>query len=391
MRRRKIAPALSEFHLSRIEPYQIAVPQADLDDLRERLARTRFPEDETVDGWVQGVPLSRMKDLVAYWREGYDWRACEDLLNRHGQYRTTIDGLDVHFMHVRSRHENALPLVLTHGWPGSILEFLDVIEPLTDPEGHGGSANEAFHLIIPSLPGYGFSGRPAEAGWGVERIARAWAELVSRLGYDRFVAQGGDWGSAVTIQLGRLAPDGLLGIHLNMLSARPATLDEALDPDEVKAVEKLDHFQNLESAYARLQATRPQTLGYLLADAPAGQAAWIYEKFQRWSDCNGDPETIFSRDRMLDNITLYWLTNTGASSARLYFESMGSFRPITVDLPVGLSIFPKEIIQAPRKWAESVFSNIVYWNELDRGGHFAAFEQPELFVNELRNCCARMR
>ncbi|MFT4054486.1 MAG: epoxide hydrolase [Novosphingobium sp.] len=377
--------------MTRIEPAPINVPQSALDDLRSRLERARFPDAATQSGWEQGVPLERMKALVAFWRDEYDWRACERLLNSMDPQRTCIDGVDVHFLHVRSPHEDALPIVLTHGWPGSVLEFAKVVGPLTRPLEHGGSAGDAFHVIIPALPGYGFSGKPEVAGWGVERIAEAWAELMRCLGYNRYVAQGGDWGSAVTVQMGRQAPAGLLAIHLNMLSARPDVLDDVLDPDEAQAVEALGRYASEESGYARQQATRPQTLGYALADSPVGQAAWIYEKFRAWSDCDGDPETVFTRTELLDAITLYWLTNSGASSARLYYESMGAFRPMDVDLPVGMSVFPREIIKTPRKWADRVFSNLIHWNELERGGHFAAFEQPELFVSELRTCFAQVR
>ncbi|WP_159979014.1 MULTISPECIES: epoxide hydrolase family protein [unclassified Novosphingobium] len=376
---------------SAIRPWRLEIPQSDLDDLALRLARTRLPETETVEGWEQGVPRDRLADLLAYWRDGYDWRRCEARLNDLGQFRTEIDGLDIHFLHVRSRHENALPIVLTHGWPGSVVEFLKVIGPLTDPESHGGEARDAFHVVVPSLPGFGFSQRPCAAGWGVERIAAAWGELMRRLGYARYVAQGGDWGSSVTIQMGVQAPEGLAGIHLNMVAARPATLDEPLAEDEVEALRLLKLYAEVESAYARQQSTRPQTLGYALADSPAGQAAWIYEKFQRWSDCGGDPETILTRDELLDDIMLYWLPNCAASSARLYYESMKAFRPFRVDLPVGVSNFPKEIIPIPRKWADQVFPRIMHWGTPPRGGHFAAFEQPELFVGELRTCFAALR
>ncbi|GGD84583.1 epoxide hydrolase family protein [Croceicoccus mobilis] len=374
-----------------IEAAPIAIAQADLDDLKHRLGRVRLPEPATVPGWDQGVPHDRMRALIESWRSDYDWRSCEAAINAMAPHRTLIDGLDIHFLHIRSPHDDALPILLTHGWPGSVLEFAKVVAPLTDPTEHGGLAADAFHVVIPSLPGYGFSGKPANTGWGVERIARAWAELMRRLRYARYVAQGGDWGSSVTVQMGVQAPQGLAGIHLNMLSARPDKLDEVLDNDEAVAIEALAHFANVESAYARLQATRPQTIGYALADSPSGQAAWIYEKFQRWSDCDGDPETVLSRNEMLDIITMYWLTNSAASSARLYLESMGSFRPMRVELPVGMSIFPKEIIKTPRKWADKVFPNTIHWNELPKGGHFAAFEQPELFANEMRSCFSLLR
>lgn len=377
--------------MSEVRLFQLGIPQADLDDLRNRLQRTRFPEEATVDGWIQGVPLPRMRDLIDYWRDDYDWRRCEAKLNALGQHKTNIDGLDIHFLHVRSRHANALPIILTHGWPGSVLEFTKVIAPLTDPEAHGGYAADAFHVIAPSLPGFGFSDKPTTAGCGVEKIARMWAQLMERLGYDNYVAQGGDWGSSVTVQMGRQALPGLIAIHLNMISARPQTPDPHPDAETAHAIEALTKFADTGSGYARLQATRPQTIGYALADSPAGQAAWIYEKFQGWSDCDGDPETIFTRDELLDNIMIYWLTNSGASSARLYYESLSSFRPIEVALPVGISLFPKDTIQTSRKWIDAVFPNIIHWNRLDRGGHFAALEQPELFVQEMRTCFAKVR
>jgi pimeloyl-ACP methyl ester carboxylesterase len=369
----------------------IAISQADLDDLIRRLSHARLPEAETEAGWQQGVPLERMRALIDTWRDDYDWRACEARINALGPSRTEIDGLDIHFLHIRSPHDGALPLILTHGWPGSVLEFTKVVAPLTEPTLHGGTADQAFHVVIPSLPGYGFSAKPKATGWGVEHIARAWAELMVRLGYRHFVAQGGDWGSAVTVHLGALAPQGLIGIHVNMLTARPDVLGSDLDEDERGALAAQAHYANVESAYARLQATRPQTIGYALADSPAGQAAWIYEKFQRWSDCDGDPETILPRHELLDIITQYWLTNSGASSARLYYESLASFRPVKVTLPTAVSIFPKDIVKAPRKWADQVFPNIIHWNDLPRGGHFAALEQPELFVSELRQAFAPLR
>jgi pimeloyl-ACP methyl ester carboxylesterase len=284
-----------------------------------------------------------------------------------------------------------MPLIMTHGWPGSVIEFHKVIAPLVDPTAHGGNARSAFHLVLPSLPGYGFSQKPSAEGWGIERIARAWAVLMTRLGYRHYVAQGGDWGSAVTVRMGAQRPAGLIGIHLNMLSVSPNQNSAPMSPEEETARAAYKYYDRVESAYARQQATRPQTLGYGLADSPVGQAAWIYEKLRNWSDCDGEPETIFTRDEILDNIMLYWLPNTGASSARLYRESLATFAATRVELPVGASIFPKEIIVAPRSWADRVFPNIVHWNVMPRGGHFAAFEQPELFVEELRLCFAKMR
>lgn len=374
-----------------IRPFTLAIDESELDELRARLDNARWPERETVPGWEQGVPTDKLRALVDYWRHGYDWRRCEAMLNGFGQYKTLIDGIDIHFLHIRSPHEGAMPLLLTHGWPGSVIEFHKVIGPLTDPVAHGGDAADAFHLVVPSLPGYGFSGKPSESGWGVERIAAAWGQLMQRLGYGRYVAQGGDWGSSVTVQLGVQAPPGLAGVHLNMLSVMPDDLGEDLDHAERAAVEKARHFANVESAYARLQATRPQTIGYALADSPVAQAAWIYEKLRIWSDCGGEVETIFTFDEMLDNIMLYWLTNSGASSARLYWESMGSFRPMKIDLPVGYTQFPQEILAPPRKWADPLFKNIIHWNSVDRGGHFAAFEQPALFVEEVRTCFRALR
>lgn len=377
--------------MSEVLPWRLDVPQSQLDDLQRRLRDTRLPDAETHPGWAQGVPLARIEDLVAYWRDGYDWRRCERKLNDLGQFRTAIDGIDIHFLHVRSHHEHALPIILTHGWPGSVIEFLKVIGPLTDPERHGGTAEDAFHVVIPSLPGFGFSQAPSGPGWGVERIAQCWIELMRRLGYRRYVAQGGDWGSSVTVQMARQAPAALAGIHLNMVTARPETLDDALDPDEVEALDRLAHYGRSEAGYARQQATRPQTLGYALADSPVGQAAWIYEKLRAWSDCDGEPETVFTRDEMLDTIMLYWLPNRAASSARLYYESMRSFRPFTLALPVGISNFPREILPVPRKWADALFSDIIHWGTPPRGGHFAAFEQPAIFVDELRTCFANLR
>lgn len=371
-----------------IESFPLAVPQADLDDLHRRLDHARWPEKEPVDDWSQGAPLAKVRALCDYWRNGYDWRRCEARLNALGQYRTEIDGLQIHFMHVRSPHPDALPLLLTHGWPGSIIEFLKVVGPLSDPTAHGGKAEDAFHLIVPSLPGYGFSGKPAETGWNVGRTARAWATLMERLGYDRYVAQGGDWGSAVTTKLGALAPTGLAAIHLNLVIAFPDPSDQSdWTAEEKEYWASSVAFQKEETGYSTEQRTRPQTIGYSLVDSPIGQAAWIYEKFHAWTDCGGNPENILTLDEMLDNISVYWLTGSGASSARLYWESLADgFLPTQVLVPTGCSIFPKEIGRASRRWVERNYRNIVHWNELDRGGHFAAFEQPDLFASEVRAC-----
>lgn len=376
---------------SRIMPFVLAVPETDLEDLRERLARTRWPEKETVDDWSQGVPLANLQALVEYWRTTYDWRRCEAMLNGWGQYRFEVDGLRIHFLHIRSPYEHALPLLMTHGWPGSVIEFHKVILPLTDPVACGGKAEDAFHLVLPSLPGYGFSDRPRDRGWDVERIARAWAELMDSLGYRRYVAQGGDWGAAVTTALARLAPPQLVGIHLTQPFVVPSGGGGGT-PEEERALQQLKRFNTRGSAYAMQQATRPQTLGYGLVDSPVGQAAWIYEKFYEWTDHDGSPESVLTRDELLDNIMLYWLPGTAASSARLYWESYpAAMKAMRIDVPVGCSLFPKDILRPPRIWAEQAYSKLFYWNELPCGGHFAALEQPELFVAELRACFAKLR
>ena len=362
-----------------ITPFRIEVAEAELDDLRDRLRRTRWPEAETVGDWSQGVPLSYARELCEYWADGYDWRAREAHLNEFDQFRTEIDGLGIHFIHVRSQHEQALPLILTHGWPGSIVEFHKVIEPLTNPP----DPQDAFHVVCPSLPGYGFSDKPAEPGWVVQRIAEAWAALMARLGYDRYGAQGGDWGAAVTTCLGQQDVEHLAGIHLNMPIATP-TFDD-LSEQENAALVSMAHYQDQGSGYSTQQATRPQTLGYGLVDSPAGQCTWIVEKFKEWMDCDGHPENVLTRDELLDNVMLYWLPGAGASSGRLYWESFKRSYEDTVPAPMGASIFPKEIFRLSRRWAEKRFTDIRYWNEPARGGHFAAFEQPEIFVDEVRS------
>lgn len=371
-----------------VEAFRLAIPDAAIADLHRRLAATRWPEPATVDDWSQGVPLPAAQALCDYWRNGYDWRRCEARLNALGQHRTTIDGCGIHFLHVRSPEPHAIPLVLTHGWPGSVIEFLEVIGPLADPAAHGGDPADAFHVVVPSLPGYGFSDRPRDR-WPVERIARAWITLMKRLGYTRFVAQGGDWGSAVTNAMALAAPPELAAIHLNMVVALPAPEDMADLTDAEKAsLADMERYRQEGNGYAVEQGSRPQTLGYALVDSPAGQAAWIYEKLAEWSDCDGVPERALSRDAMLDNIMLYWLPGTAASSARLYWESFRTFSADPVTLPVACSIFPREIFRASRRWAARKYPNIVHWNELPRGGHFAAFEQPALFVDEV---CAAFR
>lgn len=370
---------------AQIERFVADVTEADLEDLRDRLRRTRWPDAATVPDWSQGVPLDYLQELCRYWAEDYDWRARRARLAALPEFVTEIDDVAIHFVHVRSPEPNALPLILTHGWPGSFLEFVEVIGPLTDPAMHGGDAADAFHVVVPSLPGYGWSGRPRNTGWGIERIANTWAELMRRLGYDRYAAQGGDWGAAVTASLANQHADSLVGIHLNMIMARPPKGQTEFTPAEQKALATGQHYQRWEAGYSTQQSTRPQTVGYGLTDSPAGQCAWILEKFWAWSDCDGDPAKFFGADRLLDNITLYWLTRTATSSARLYWESFGTFRTSGVTVPVGASMFPKEIVQVPRHWAEQTYPDLRYWNEPPRGGHFAAFEQPEIFVDEVRN------
>ena len=375
-----------------VTPFRVEVPQALLDDLRQRLALTRWPEKETGAGWSQGVPLRRMQEVARYWQHSYDWRQAEARLNALPQFRTEIDGLGIHFLHVRSRHDNALPVILTHGWPGSVFEFLKVIDPLVNPTAHGGKAEDAFHVVVPSLPGFGFSDKPRERGWNVVRIARAWGILMARLGYRRWVAQGGDWGAGVTTALGHVKPPGLAAIHLNWQFVFPETLPARPSADEQRAIDGVGRFLSGEYGYFNEQSTQPQTVGEVLSSTPVGQAAWIYEKFQAWSDNGGDVERVLTRDELLDDISLYWLTNTSASSARIYWEnSPSSFSGGRLDLPVAVTVFPKEIYRAPRSWGEATYPQLIYWNEVDRGGHFAAFEQPALFAAELRAAFATLR
>jgi len=375
-----------------ITPFQIAIDDAQLVDLKRRLAATRWPDKETPSDWSQGIPLSYVKELCNYWEKDYDWRKREALLNRFPQFRTTIDGVGIHFIHVRSPHANALPLVMTHGWPGSIVEFQKVIGPLTDPTKHGGQAADAFHVVCPSLPGYAFSDKPTTTGWNVEKIGRAWSVLMPRLGYKKYVAQGGDWGAIVTTAIGLNDTANCLGIHLNMpiVTPDPATMND-LTEREKSALAGMQHYADWDSGYSKQQSTRPQTLGYGLADSPSGQAAWIVEKFWSWMDCDGHPENVASRDELLDNVMLYWLPDTAASSARLYWESFNKVSRDPVKIPTGCSIFPKEIFRCSRRWAEKRFEKLVHWNDLDKGGHFAAFEQPTTFINEVRTCFRHMR
>lgn len=387
--------------MDRIDEYRIDIPNAVLDDLRERLTRTRWPDAETSGNddaldWNQGVPLAYAREIADTWLNDYDWRAREAYYNRFPQYLTEIDGLPIHFIHRPSPRADAEPLLITHGWPGSVVEFHKVIDPLADPTAHGGNAEDAFHVVCPSLPGYGFSGKPTTAGWGVGKIAGAWDELMARLGYDRYFAQGGDWGAAVTTAIAMQNQGRCAGIHVNMPSAGPTpAARENPTPRDQAAFDGGRYYQEWGAGYSKQQSTRPQTLGYGLVDSPMGQAAWVIEKFLEWTDCDGHPENAVSREELIDNVMFYWLTATGASSARLYWESFnrafGGDADNTVKLPTGCSIFPKEIVPTPRSWAEQRYANIVYWNELEKGGHFAAFEQPEVFVRELRACFETMR
>ena len=378
--------------MSTPQPFEIHASDEQLDDLRRRLQATRWPDAETVDDWSQGIPLAYVQELCGYWAEKYDWREREKRLNQFAQFRAEAGGLGVHFVHVRSPEPNAIPLVVTHGWPGSIVEFQKVIAQLADPAAHGGDAADAFHVVCPSLPGYGFSDKPTAAGWGVQKIADTWSELMQGLGYDRYVAQGGDWGAMVTTCIGIQDPDHCMGIHLNMpiVPPDPETMGD-LSEREQSALAGIQHYQDKDSGYSKQQSTRPQSLGYGLVDSPAGQAAWILEKFWAWTDCDGHPENVLTRDELLDNVMLYWLPGTAASSARLYWESFGTPPMDKPKVPVACSIFPKEIFRSSERWARKHFDSLVYWNELDKGGHFAAFEQPETFVEEVRKAFRHAR
>ncbi len=367
-----------------IIPFRIEIRPEEIDDLANRLSRTRWPEPETVDDWSQGVPLGYVRDLCHYWADGYRWSEREERLNSFPQFRTEIDGLGIHFLHVPSPHPDALPLVMTHGWPGSFVEFLEVIGPLTDPGAHGADAADAFHLVIPSLPGYAFSDKPSSPGWGLQRTARAWAQLMARLGYNRYGAQGGDWGSGVTTSLGLQDPEHVVGIHLNMVIGFPGPDDGELTEAEQESMAAVTYYNDWDSGYSKQQSTRPQTIGYALVDSPAGQCAWILEKFWSWTDTSGDPVGALGADRVLDNVMLYWLPQTAASSARMYWESFRAFTFDPVSVPMGGSVFPKEIFRASRRWAARQYQDIRYWGEPPVGGHFAAFEQPEIFVDEVR-------
>jgi pimeloyl-ACP methyl ester carboxylesterase len=370
-----------------IRPFRVAVPDAELDDLAQRLAMTRWPDPETVPDWSQGVRVENARALVSHWRERYDWRRFEAELNAHPQFTTTIEGLDIHFVHVRSANPGAMPLLLTHGWPGSVADFLALIGPLTDPVAHGGDARDSFDVVIPSLPGFGFSGKPTETGWDVARIARAWAELMRRLGYEAWSAHGGDWGAAVTTALGAQRPEGLLGIHLSTPYAFPDPLPAAdtLSAEERRAVEGLAYYGGPLGGSNHLQGTKPETVGFALADSPAGQAAWIYEKYQSKTDNDGLAEDALDVDVMLDVISLFWFTNSAASSARIYWENRSaSMAGPMLALPVAVTVFPRDIPRLPRSFVERAYSDLIHYGEAPAGGHFAALEQPGILVDELR-------
>jgi pimeloyl-ACP methyl ester carboxylesterase len=390
-----------------IRPFKIHVPEAQLTDLHKRIAATRWPDKETVSDASQGVQLAQVQALVQYWGNGYDWRKAEAKLNALPEFITTIDGVDIQFSPVRARNPTALPLNLTPGGPGSQFEFLKTIGPLTDPVAYGGKVEDSFDVVIPSIPGHGFSGKPTELGWGPDRVAKAWDVLMKRLGYSHYVSQGGDHGSVISDALGRLGPPGLLGIHLNMPATVPPELvkpifggdpaPQGLTDPERKAFNSLSTFFGRNAAYGAMMVTRPQTIGYLLADSPSGTAAWMYEKFAAWTDSDGHPERVLSRDEMLDDISLYWLTNSGASSSRFYWEnnnnnfSATAQKTTDIKVPVAITVFPHEIYQAPKTWAQRAYPSLSYYSEVNKGGHFAAWEQPQLFSEELRSAFRPLR
>jgi pimeloyl-ACP methyl ester carboxylesterase len=387
-----------------IRPFHIEIPKEQIDDLRRRIGQTRWPTKELVADRSQGVQLRTLQELARYWETDYDWRKVESKLNALPQFKTEIDGVDIHFIHVKSQHENALPLIMTHGWPGSVIELLETVGPLTDPTAHGGSAEDAFDLVLPSIPGYGFSGEPTEVGWGPARVAPAWAELMHRLGYTRYVAQGGDVGASITDAMGRLAPEGLVGIHTNLLVTGLGGGDHPSDTEEEKAaIAALATFRASGFGYFLEQATRPQTIGYALLDSPVALAAWMLDhdtdSYYKISNAfvDGEPVGQLTRDSIIDNITLYWLTGTGASAARSYWESgratalAAGKAPAEVSIPVGFTTFPDEIFRAPRSWVEQSYPSLTYFNRTERGGHFAAWEEPEVFSSEVRAAFGSLR
>ncbi|MCY3885402.1 MAG: epoxide hydrolase [Gammaproteobacteria bacterium] len=369
-------------------PYQIKVPEAALSDLKTRLARTRWPDRELVSDWTQGIPLNYVQEVCVYWQHTYDWRRTEERLNSFDNFLITIDGVDIHYILKKSPSINTRPLLITHGWPGSIVEFLSLIDLLALPQEDG---DEAFDVVVPSLPGFGFSGKPKDVGWGVDKIAGVWVELMNSIGYSKFLVQGGDWGAAVSSSIAANHSENCLGIHTNMPTVGPQreTLDNLTEQEE-EALRGSRFYQEWDSGYSKQQSTRPQTLGYGLVDSPAAQAAWILEKFYQWTDCDGHPENAISRDELLDNVMMYWLSGSGASSARIYWESFGRGTRSDILVPSGCSIFPKEIFKASRRWVEAVYKDLRYYNVLERGGHFAAFEDPKQFALELRSCFSKI-
>ena len=377
--------------MSEIRPYTINVADEEIEKLKSRLEISRFPEKETTGDWSQGVPLAYMKNMTDYWLKKYDFKRLETRLNRYENLITEIDGVDIHFMHIKSSNANAKPLLLTHGWPGSVVEFLKVTEGLTEPQSVGGSADDAFHLVIPSLPGFGFSGKPASTGWGVDKIATAWVTLMGRLGYDSYFAQGGDWGALVTSWVARHDKN-CKGIHLNMVVVPPDSNATDLTDIEKKALEGWQYYQDWDSGYSKQQSTRPQSIGYGLVDSPVGLAAWIIEKYWAWTDSNGDPENVLTKDEMLDNIMVYWVNAAGASSARIYWESFGGglgTEPIAT--PMGGTDFPREIFRTSERFAKKFYTGLFYWSVRQSGGHFAAFEQPSVYVEEIQSCFRQIR
>jgi len=392
-----VSPAAAKEPAPGIRPFTIKIEQAVLDDLDQRLSRTRFPDQVKDARWDYGADLAYMRTLVNYWRTDFDWRAQERALNKLHHYKTSIDGLDIHFVHERSRHKDAMPLVLVHGWPGSFVGFQKVIGPLTDPTAHGGKAQDAFHVVVPSLPGFGFSDRPRVKGWNNTRMAETLGKLMQRLGYDRYGAQGGDWGASISAWLGRNDSDHCLGVHLNFVTGgaprNAANPYEGLTPKEVSRIRERRRFMANEGGYSNIQGTKPQTLGFGLNDSPAGLAAWIIEKFRTWSDCGGDVERSFTRDELLTNVMIYWVTQSITSSTRIYYETRHSparGKRGRVEVPVGCAIFPKELVYAPRRWANTRY-NVTHWTDMPRGGHFAAMEEPGLLVDDIRTFFATVR
>jgi len=381
--------------MSEIRPFRVDIPQPDIDELHRRIDATRWPDEIPGTGWERGVPLAYLKELTRYWRTEFDWRAAEKWLNQYPQFSTEIDGVNVHFLHVRSAEPNATPIILTHGWPSTSAQYIDMIGPLTDPVAHGGSAADAFHVVVPTIPGYGFSGRTGQQGWSMSRVARAWARLMDRLGYDRYVAQGGDWGKVISLELGRIDPERVLAVHINMLVTMfaddPETL-AGLSEEDMKKVEHTRWFADVCTAWSRQQATRPQTIAYSLTDSPVGQLSWIAEKYKEWADTVDRPEDAVDRDTLLAIVSTYWFTATAGSAAHMYFETMNTMAdhirtwggPWPLTVPVGVAVFPADATRPIRRFAERVLPSMTRWTEFDRGGHFAPLEQPELLVGDIR-------